>query len=79
MIFLNLVLAFSMLTGAYFQLNNGNVATAVKLQTAGGAFSFITCIFGWWIFAAIMLASLDFPFSLPGKYHGLGVCEAESS
>lgn len=26
---------------------------------------FVTSLAGWWIFAAIMLASLDFPFSLP--------------
>jgi hypothetical protein len=67
MIFLTLVLAFCMLAGAYFQLNNGNVAMAGRLQEAGGAFAFCTCIFGWWIFTAIMLASLDFPFSIPGK------------
>ena len=32
---------------------------------AGGAFGFVTSLAGWWIFFAIMLASLDFPFSLP--------------
>ncbi|KAF2684603.1 hypothetical protein K458DRAFT_302919 [Lentithecium fluviatile CBS 122367] len=65
MIFFTLVLAFAMLAGAYLQLNNGNTVLATRLQTAGGAFAFCTCIFGWWIFAAIMLASLDFPFALP--------------
>lgn len=67
MIFFTLVMAFSLLTGAYLELNNGNVGRAGKLQEAGGAFAFITCLFGWWIFIAIMLASLDFPFSIPGK------------
>lgn len=65
MIFFTLVMAFSLLTGAYLELNNGNVSRAGKLQEAGGAFAFITCLFGWWIFIAIMLASLDFPFSIP--------------
>lgn len=32
---------------------------------AGGAFTFVTSLAGWWIFVAIMLASLDFPISLP--------------
>lgn len=67
MIFLTLVFAFAMLAGAYWQLNNGNTVLASRLQEAGGAFAFCTCIFGWWIFIAIMLASLDFPFSIPGK------------
>lgn len=66
MIFFTLVFAFAFLSAAYFQLNNGNVELAKSLQKAGGAFAFVTCIFGWWIFAAIMLASLDFPFELPG-------------
>jgi uncharacterized protein len=67
MIFFTLVLAFACLAGAYWQTVNGNAATAAKLQIAGGAFGFCTTIFGWWIFIAIMLASLDFPFNIPGK------------
>lgn len=67
MIFFTLVMTFCMLAGAYLQLNNGNIALAGRLQEAGGAFAFSTCMFGWWIFTAIMLASLDFPFSIPGK------------
>lgn len=27
----------------------------------------MTCLLGWWIFFAILLAALDFPFQLPGK------------
>jgi hypothetical protein len=69
MIFFTLVMAFGFLTGSYLQLNNGNVALAGRLQVAGGACAFVTCIFGWWIFFAIMLAALDFPFQLPGMYY----------
>jgi succinate-acetate transporter protein len=65
-IFLTLVLAFACLGGAYFQLANGNIAMAGKLQVAAGAFTFCTCAFGWWIFFAIMLAALDFPIQVPG-------------
>lgn len=64
-IFLTLVCAFGCLAGAYWQISNGNLALAGKLQTAGGAFTFVTCALGWWIFLAIMLASLDFPFQIP--------------
>ncbi|KAF1948495.1 GPR1/FUN34/YaaH-class plasma membrane protein-like protein [Byssothecium circinans] len=64
-IFFFLVLTFCMLTAAYLQLNNRNEDMAASLLKAGGAFGFVTCIFGWWIFVAIMLASLDFPFALP--------------
>ncbi|MDI1492706.1 MAG: hypothetical protein OHK93_004488 [Ramalina farinacea] len=47
----------------------GNPGNALGLQQPGffasGAFAFVTSLAGWWIFCAIMLASLDFPFSLP--------------
>jgi hypothetical protein len=32
---------------------------------AGGAILFVTSAAGWWIWFAIMLAALDFPFQLP--------------
>lgn len=64
-IFFTLVLAFGFLTGAYFHNAQGNATLAGKLIIGGGACAFVTCILGWWIFAAILLASLDFPFGLP--------------
>jgi len=67
-IFLFLIPAFGCLAGAYWHLalqTTAAAATAGKLLVAGGACCFIVCAFGWWIFAAIMLASLDFPFQLP--------------
>lgn len=67
MIFFTLVIAFCSLAGSFWQANNGNVALSGRLQIVGGAFAFVTTLFGWWIFIAIMLASLDFPFELPGK------------
>jgi len=67
MIFLTLVIAFCLLAGAYWELNKGNAALAHRLQVAAGAFTFVTSLFGWWIFLAIMLASLDFPFEVPGR------------
>ncbi|KAJ2904455.1 GPR1/FUN34/YaaH-class plasma membrane protein [Zalerion maritima] len=67
-IFLTLVIAFALLTGAYFLLAEdytGNAALAGKLIVGAGASTLVTCAMGWWILAAILLASLDFPFSLP--------------
>jgi len=71
-IFFTLVLTFTLLTGAYWQTANsiGNAdaaaaALAGRLQKAGGACAFMTCMSGWWIFLAQMLAALDFPFQIP--------------
>ncbi|KAK3077416.1 hypothetical protein LTS18_010315, partial [Coniosporium uncinatum] len=64
-IFFTLVVAFALLAGAYWHIAQGNVALAGTLQITAGAFTFITCLSGWWIFFAIMLAALDFPFQLP--------------
>jgi len=64
-IFATLVVAFGLLAGAYWQAAGGNLALSGKLQIAAGAFVFITCASGWWIFLAIVLASVDFPFALP--------------
>jgi len=61
----SLVPTFGLLTAAYWHLAQGNDALAGKCQIAGAAFAFICSMAGWWIFTSIMLASLDFPFSLP--------------
>ncbi|KAI4135540.1 MAG: hypothetical protein LQ347_000574 [Umbilicaria vellea] len=67
-IFLTLVIAFFLLSGAYWNLAKGTPAAeahAGKLQIVAGAFLFITCMAGWWIFLAQMLASVDFPVQIP--------------
>jgi len=71
-IFFTLVCAFGLLAGAYWQNANGignkdaaALALAGRLQIAAGAFTFVTSMAGWWIFFAIMLAALDFPFQIP--------------
>lgn len=76
-IFLTLVAAFGCLTGAYWQLalayaapatsavRAAHAATAGRCLLAAGALTFVTDMCGWWIFFAIMLAALDFPFQLP--------------
>lgn len=68
-IFLTLVIAFACLASACWNLNLGNVALAGRLQTTAGACTFVTSACGWWIFLAIMLAALDFPFQLPSEFN----------
>jgi uncharacterized protein len=67
MIFLTLVCAFSCLAAAFWYTAESNAGPAGRLVVAGGAFAFVTCACGWYIFFAIMLAALDFPFQLPGE------------
>lgn len=67
LIFFTLVPAFGLLAGSYFQVANGNANLGAKLAEAAGAFCFVTCLCGWYIFFAIMLASVDFPLDLPRK------------
>ncbi len=71
-IFFTLVLAFGLLAGTYWQTANsiangdaGAAKLAGRLQKAAGACAFVTSLSGWWIFSAIMLAALDFPFQIP--------------
>lgn len=66
-IFATLVPAFCCLAGSYWHLALGNATTAGTLLVVAGALTFVTDMLGWWIFFAIMLASLDFPFQLPGR------------
>lgn len=67
LIFFTLVPAFGLLAGNYFHLARGNADLAKSLREAAGAFCFVACLCGWYIFFAIMLASVDFPFDLPRK------------
>ncbi|KAF7945093.1 hypothetical protein EAE96_009873 [Botrytis aclada] len=71
-IFFTLVVAFSLLTSMYWHKAHGignndatQLALANRLQIAAGATLFVTSLAGWWIFFAIMLAALDFPFQIP--------------
>lgn len=79
LIFLTLVPAFGLLAAAFWTLAYAAEATAAENMAlaathmsnantyviAAGALTFITDMLGWYIFFAIMLASLDFPFQLP--------------
>jgi succinate-acetate transporter protein len=73
-IFFTLVLAFGLLAGVYWENakalsstppDASTLAYAGRLQIAAGACVFVTSLAGWWLFFAIMLAALDFPFQIP--------------
>jgi len=66
-IFATLTTAFALLTAAYWN-NIANPEYAGTLTVAAGASLFVTCASGWWILFAILLASLDFPFQIPGEH-----------
>jgi len=65
LIFLTLDIALWLLVGTYWRLAEGDTYVAGKLQYAAGAFTFTFCIFGWYLLIAILLQTLEFPFSLP--------------
>lgn len=67
MILLSLVPAFGFLAGAFWNLGEGNMELAGKLQIGGGACAFAACMFGWYLWASLLLASVDAPLQLPGK------------
>jgi len=60
-----LVPAFGCLAAAFWFIGAGNATAAAPVLLAGGACAFVVCLLGWYIFAAILLAAVDFPLSLP--------------
>ena len=65
MLFFCLVMTFAFLAGTFFQTYNGAAVLAGRLQIAGGAFAFVTCMVGWWILLSVLLAAVDFPIQIP--------------
>ena len=59
--------AFSFLTAAFWYKAEGNMARAKTMQIAGASFVFVTDMLGWYLFAALLLAAVDFPLQLPGE------------
>ena len=64
-VFTGLLLLIGMLLGSYWNAANGSMVAAQRLQFLAGVFGVITTSLGWYIFAAQMLASVDFPLQLP--------------
>jgi len=65
LVFFFIDLAFIMLMATYWTLAEGKTAVAAKCQIAAGAFVFVFCIFGWYLFLTMILLAVDFPLGLP--------------
>ena len=68
-IFLTLVLAYGILAGEEWSTASGNTETAHALQLAAGVFLLICDLAVWYLFVIEVLASVDFPFTLPVVSH----------
>ncbi|KAK5332313.1 hypothetical protein LTR98_011557, partial [Exophiala xenobiotica] len=65
LVFFFIDLAFIMLMATYWTLAEGKTAIAGKCQKAAGAFIFVFCVFGWYLFLPMILLAVDFPLRLP--------------
>lgn len=53
------------ITGSFFSLAHGNAVYATSLQHVGGGLLLAACLIGFYIFIALVLASVDFPIVIP--------------
>ncbi|OQU94530.1 hypothetical protein CLAIMM_00879 [Cladophialophora immunda] len=65
LVFFFIDLAFIMLMATYWTMAEGKTAIAGKCQKAAGAFVFVFCVFGWYLFFTMILMAVDFPLNLP--------------
>ncbi|KAK5329109.1 hypothetical protein LTR70_000945 [Exophiala xenobiotica] len=65
LIFLSLIPCFATLAASYFAYGHGYTASAALLQNVGAGFLLAVSLIGWYIFVALVLLSVDFPFRLP--------------
>ncbi|KAK5020666.1 hypothetical protein LTS07_011495 [Exophiala sideris] len=65
LVFLFIDLSFIMLMATYWSSAEGKTAVAEKCQKAAGAFIFVFCVFGWYLFFTMILLAVDFPLRLP--------------
>jgi len=67
LIFILLIPTFGLLAHFFFQVSRLDLGALppYKALHAAGALAFVVSMLGWYIFTAILLASVDFPFSLP--------------
>lgn len=66
LIFILLIPTFALLTYVFIGLSYTPVPVVhLGAEHAAGALALVISLLGWYIFLAILLASVDFPFSLP--------------
>ena len=64
-IFFTLVVAYGLIAGEEWSTASGHSETAHNLQLASGVFLLICDLAVWYLFIIEILASVDFPFTLP--------------
>ncbi|KAG6001456.1 hypothetical protein E4U21_004312 [Claviceps maximensis] len=67
-IFLSLVIAFGLLTGAFLlkaEDGVGNMDQINRLLVGAGAMTFVTSMGGWYILLGLLLEAVDFPIQIP--------------
>ncbi|KAH8689340.1 GPR1/FUN34/yaaH family-domain-containing protein [Talaromyces proteolyticus] len=57
--------AVGCLTGSFFSLAQGNAVSATRLQHVGAGLLLAASLIGFYIFIALVLASVDFPIVIP--------------
>ena len=72
-IFVTLVLAYAILAGDEWMIASGNNAAAHNLQLAAAVFLLICDFAVWYLFIIEVLASVDFPFTLPVVCHPISI------
>jgi succinate-acetate transporter protein len=64
-ILLTLTPTFGCLSASFFAVAHGKSSSALTLQHAGGGLLLVASLLGWYIFIALLLLSVEFPFTLP--------------
>ncbi|CAH0023759.1 unnamed protein product [Clonostachys rhizophaga] len=64
-ILLLLVPCFACLSASFFAVSHGQTGPAIVFQHAGAALLLVVSLLGWYIFFALILLSVEFPFNLP--------------
>ncbi|KAK7430709.1 hypothetical protein QQZ08_002753 [Neonectria magnoliae] len=64
-ILLLLIPTFGCLSASFFAVSNGHAANALTYQHVGAGLLLAVSFLGWYMFLALVLQSVDFPFVLP--------------
>ncbi|KAJ5539708.1 hypothetical protein N7513_008040 [Penicillium frequentans] len=65
LIFLSLLLVFLLLSGAYWDLGEGNAVVGERCVKGAGAALFVASLLGFYLLIAQLFESMEFPFHLP--------------
>ncbi|CAK1366984.1 unnamed protein product [Cercospora beticola] len=71
-IFGTILPAVACLAGVFFYVSDGDAEKAHDLQIAAAGLLFATCLAGWYLFAALIFPTVDFPIPVPlGDLQGI--------